>query len=75
MERAKQSNSPAPSANQPAQPRFARPKSVCERYQISRGTLWRWSRALEGFPQPVRAGRVTLFDVNAIDAYLTKGGV
>jgi predicted DNA-binding transcriptional regulator AlpA len=58
-------------------PLFARTKETCERYKISRATLWRWLKDRKDFPQPYKAGpRVTLFDLNAIDAYLgAKGGV
>ena len=56
-----------------AQPRYARARAVCAHFQIARSTLWNWvkTRQHEGFPQPLRAGpKVTLFDINAIDAFL-----
>jgi predicted DNA-binding transcriptional regulator AlpA len=63
---------------QERRPIFARTKETCERYKIARATLWRWVKDREDFPKPIKAGaRVTLFDLNAIDAYLAagKGGV
>ena len=58
------------SAATAAAPRYARAKAACAHFQIARSTLWTWL-ARPGFPQPLKAGpRVTLFDINAIDAYL-----
>lgn len=54
-------------------PHYARAKATCAHFQIARSTLWQWTRSRkgEGFPQPLKAGeKVTLFDINAIDAYL-----
>lgn len=54
-------------------PHYARAKATCAHFQIARSTLWQWtkSRKQEGFPQPLKAGeKVTLFDINAIDAFL-----
>ncbi|MES2977403.1 MAG: hypothetical protein V4731_03190 [Pseudomonadota bacterium] len=54
-------------------PLYARAKATCAHFQIARSTLWMWSktRKEEGFPQPLKAGvKVTLFDINAIDAFL-----
>jgi predicted DNA-binding transcriptional regulator AlpA len=54
-------------------PHYARAKATCAHFQIARATLWQWvkSRKQEGFPQPLKAGeKVTLFDINAIDAFL-----
>ena len=56
-----------------AKPTYARAKAVSAYLDISRSTLWLWVRLrkLEGFPQPIKAGRkVTLFDLNAIEAFL-----
>jgi predicted DNA-binding transcriptional regulator AlpA len=50
---------------------YARAKRACEHFQIARSTLWQWSKTRDGFPKPLKAGeRVTLFDINAIDAFL-----
>ena len=52
-------------------PVYGRAKDVRAHFKISRSTLWRWIKEREGFPQPIQAGaRVTLFDLNAITAYL-----
>ena len=54
-------------------PQYARAKIACAHFQIARSTLWQCTknRKHEGFPQPMRAGpKVTLFDINAIDAFL-----
>ncbi|NML85607.1 MAG: AlpA family phage regulatory protein [Polaromonas sp.] len=38
---------------------------------MARSTLWQWTKSRHGFPQPLKAGeKVTLFDINAIDAFL-----
>ena len=52
-------------------PRYARAKVACAHFQIARSTLWQWTKTGCGFPQPFKAGeKVTLFDINAIDAFL-----
>jgi predicted DNA-binding transcriptional regulator AlpA len=52
-------------------PHYARAKAACAHFQIARSTLWQWTRSRRGFPQPLKAGeKVTLFDINAIDAFL-----
>lgn len=52
-------------------PRYGRPKDVCKYFRISRSTLYLWWKTRNGFPQPIKAGeKVTLFDINAIDAFL-----
>ncbi len=53
------------------QPRYARIKEASAHFRISRSTLWHWSKTKDGFPRPIKAGqRVTLFDLNAIEAWL-----
>jgi predicted DNA-binding transcriptional regulator AlpA len=53
------------------QPHYARAKVACAHFQIARSTLWQWTKNRAGFPQPLKAGeKVTLFDINAIDAFL-----
>jgi predicted DNA-binding transcriptional regulator AlpA len=53
------------------QARYARAKTTCTHFQISRSTLWQWCKTRHGFPQPLKAGvKVTLFDINAIDAFI-----
>ena len=52
-------------------PNYARPKAACAHFKIAHSTYWQWVRNRPGFPQPLKAGpRVTLCDINAIDAYL-----
>jgi predicted DNA-binding transcriptional regulator AlpA len=54
-----------------SKPRYARAKLACDHFQIARSTLWSWTKSRPGFPQPLKAGeKVTLFDINAIDAFL-----
>lgn len=51
-------------------PQYARAKAVCQRFQIAPSTLWHWLKNSPNFPKPIKMGaRVTLFDVNAIEAY------
>lgn len=50
---------------------YARAKDAAAYFKIARSTLWLWVKTLEGFPRPIKAGqRVTLFDLNAIDAFI-----
>ena len=52
-------------------PHYARAKAAYAHFQIARSTLWQWTKSRRGFPQPLKAGeKVTLFDINAIDAFL-----
>ncbi len=52
-------------------PQYARAKTACAHFQIARSTLWTWCKTRHGFPKPLKAGqKVTLFDINAIDAFL-----
>lgn len=52
-------------------PKYARAKAASAHFQVSRSTLWQWVKTRHGFPQPLKAGpKVTLFDLNAIEAYL-----
>ena len=52
-------------------PNYARAKTACAHFQIARSTLWQWIKTRKGFPQPLKAGpKVSLHDLNAIDAYL-----
>jgi predicted DNA-binding transcriptional regulator AlpA len=60
---------PVPGSDQ--KPHYARAKVACAHFQIARSTLWQWAKSRHGFPQPLKASeKVTLFDINAIDAYL-----
>lgn len=46
---------------------------LCERYQVSRTTFWRWSKT-PGFPNAIRFGRAVRWDADAIDTFLTREG-
>jgi len=37
---------------------------------VSRNTIWRWVRGLEGFPQPVKIGGVTRWRKADLDKYI-----
>lgn len=55
------------------QPQYARPKEVCQHLKIGRSTLWYWIKTQKEFPRPIKAGqRVTLLDINAINAWLEE---
>lgn len=43
----------------------------CAKYQVSRTTWWRWTKT-PGFPQPLRLSRAVRWDVDAVDAFLTR---
>ena len=53
--------------------RFYRQRAAAKYFSISIMTLWRWER-LNGFPEPLRCGRVVLYDASAIEAWLVQGG-
>lgn len=44
---------------------------LCERYQVSRTTWWRWSQS-PGFPAPLSFGRSKRWNPAETDAYLTS---
>lgn len=51
--------------------RYARAKTACKHFQISRSTLYSWVANRRGFPSPLKAGpRVVLFDLNEISEFL-----
>jgi predicted DNA-binding transcriptional regulator AlpA len=53
-------------------PKYARTSETCYYLKISRSTLWQWVKTRRNFPQPIMAGpRVRLFDLNAIEAFLS----
>ncbi len=43
---------------------------VCDLLKITKSTLWRWERAVDDFPQPIKIGRTTRYPENALRAYL-----
>lgn len=53
--------------------RFYRPQAVTEYFCISTMTLWRWSQE-KSFPKPLRRGRVVLYDILAIEEWLSGVG-
>ena len=46
-----------------------RTKDLCNLLQISRTTLWRWTK-IEGFPTPPKCGSIVLWDAKAIEHWL-----
>lgn len=54
-------------------PQYCRPKQAAEHLQIAVSTLWVWAKT-RGEPfRPIKAGpRVTLFNLDAIEAYLRE---
>ncbi|MBN0430635.1 helix-turn-helix domain-containing protein [Pseudomonas aeruginosa] len=44
---------------------------LCERYQISRTTLWRWTK-LPGFPAASGIGRMLRWNPQLVDAFLSR---
>ena len=53
-------------------PPLTRPKQTAEHFQISFMTLHRW-RQETGFPQPMKRGGIVLYDIRAIEAWLSEG--
>ena len=47
----------------------AKPAQAAEHFKITRQTLWRWSKQ-DGFPQPLKRGRVVRYNIAAIEAWL-----
>lgn len=56
-------------ATEKTTPRRARTKAAAAYFQISVMTLWRWTK-LQGFPQPLKMGRVVLYDLDAIEQWM-----
>lgn len=53
---------------------FATTAQLCNRFQVSRTTWWRWSKT-GGFPIAVRFGRSVRWPVEAVESFLTQAGV
>ena len=52
-------------------PHFARVREASKHFSVSRSTLWGWAKNRADFPKPFRASqRVTLWDINAITAFI-----
>ena len=47
----------------------AKPAQTAEHFKITRQTLWRWTKQ-DGFPQPLKRGRVVRYNIAAIEAWL-----
>lgn len=54
-------------------PHLARTKQTLEHFQISHMTLYRWERQ-DGFPTVLRRGNIKLFNIAAIERWLTTEG-
>lgn len=48
----------------------ARTKAVLDYFDISAMTLWRWQKQ-DNFPKPLRRGQIILFDIAAIEQWLS----
>lgn len=56
------------------QPHYKRPKQAAQHLQIAVSTLWAWAKTRGEAFRPIKAGpRVTLFDMEKIEAFLTRG--
>jgi predicted DNA-binding transcriptional regulator AlpA len=53
---------------------FATAAQLCNRFQVSRTTWWRWSQS-DGFPAALRFGRSVRWQVDAVESFLTQAGV
>lgn len=49
-----------------------RPPEAAEHFKVSHMTLLRW-RKQDGFPQPLKRGKVVLYDIAAIENWLARG--
>lgn len=69
-------NQHKPKPHREAAPQYARAAAACQRFGISRSTLWQWAQRPD-FPKPLRVGpRTVLYDVAAVDAFVRAiGGV
>lgn len=52
---------------------WATATQLCTKYQVSRTTWWRWSKAAD-FPAPARYGHTVRWHTEAVDAFLTGQG-
>jgi predicted DNA-binding transcriptional regulator AlpA len=50
----------------------ARTKDVLGHFHVSAMTLWRWQKQ-DNFPKPLRRGQIILFDIAAIEQWLSGG--
>ena len=57
------------SENQDGEQILIRPKPLAELLDVSTQTIWRWAK-MEGFPQPIKKGRIVLYDQKAVIKWL-----
>ena len=51
--------------------RLVRGHKVCQIFDISKATLWRWSQSLDNFPKPIKiGGRAVAYDMAEIEAFI-----
>lgn len=55
--------------NQDGEQILIRPKPLAELLDVSTQTIWRWSK-MAGFPQPIKKGRIVLYDQKAVINWL-----
>lgn len=48
---------------------LSRPPEAAKHFKVSHMTLLRW-RKQDGFPQPLKRGKVVLYDIAAIEQWL-----
>lgn len=61
----------ADTCNLPVPGARATAAQLCAKYQVSRATWWRWSKA-PGFPEPIRFGRSVRWEPESVEAFLTR---
>lgn len=49
--------------------KYARYKDLTDAFQVTRQTIYRWSKD-KTFPKPVKRGNVVLFDIAKVEAWL-----
>ncbi|MFC4861220.1 helix-turn-helix transcriptional regulator [Pseudomonas sp. MAHUQ-62] len=50
---------------------YATSAQLCNRFQVSRTTWWRWSQQA-GFPPAIRIGRSVRWSTEAVESFLTR---
>ncbi|MEP3635355.1 MAG: helix-turn-helix domain-containing protein [Shimia thalassica] len=48
-------------------------RQVAEFFNVSRPTIWKWAKVLDGFPKPHKFGHTTRFSADAVRAYQGTG--
>lgn len=51
--------------------KYLKVTEAADRYRISRSTIYRWidGDGVTGFPQPIKFGKATLFDLAQLEAW------